>query len=80
MTRTLEVHLPKPHPKQDEFIHCPAKRKVVRAGRRGGKTVGASELAVEKFLEGRRILYGAPTTEQVGRFWITVCRALQELD
>lgn len=34
--------------------------------------------AVQKFLEGRRVLYGAPTIEQVGRFWTTVTRALQD--
>ena len=72
------VHLPSPHPKQDEFIHCPAKRIVCRSGRRSGKTVGVSILAVEKFLAGRRFLYGAPTTEQVERFWTTVTRALYE--
>jgi hypothetical protein len=33
----IEIHLPKPHPKQYEFINSPAKRRVVRAGRRGGK-------------------------------------------
>jgi len=37
-----------------------------------------SVLAVEQFLAGKRILYGAPTTEQVDRFWTTVTRALAE--
>lgn len=72
------VHLPTPHPKQDEFIHCGAKRIVCRSGRRAGKTVGVSILAVEAFLSGKRILYGAPTSEQVDRFWTTVTRALAE--
>lgn len=74
----LEIHLPKPHAKQEEFIGHPAKRKVVRAGRRGGKTVGAADLAVERFLKGHRILYGVPVTEQLNRFWTTVVRALEE--
>jgi hypothetical protein len=34
--------------------------------------------AVQKFIEGRRVLYAAPTSEQIGRFWITVCNALKE--
>jgi len=72
------VHLPRPHEKQREFINSTAKRKIIKAGRRGGKTVGSSILAVQKFLAGRRILYGAPTTEQVDRFWTTVCTALAE--
>jgi len=76
MTRTFEVHLPTPHPKQDEFIHCGAPRVICRAGRRSGKTVGVSMLAVECFLAGKRVLYGAPTSEQVDRFWVTVSAAL----
>lgn len=75
----LEVHLPRPHAKQREFIDHPAKRKIIRAGRRGGKTVGISIAAVEWFLTKKcRILYAAPTQEQVGRFWATVIRALYE--
>jgi len=73
-----DIHLPKPHPKQEAFIRNPAKRKVVKAGRRGGKTVGMGILAVEEFIAGHRILYAAPTMEQVGRFWTTVVRALHE--
>ena len=42
------------------------------------KTVGVSSRAVKRFLAGRRILYAAPTAEQVGRFWTTVTRALAE--
>lgn len=72
------IHLPKPHDKQRAFIDSPAKRKVIRAGRRGGKTVGIAIYAVEMFLKGKRVLYAAPTAEQVGRFWTTVTRALSE--
>ena len=72
------VDLPKPHEKQREFIESQAKRKIIRAGRRGGKTVGNSIYAVERFLAGRRVLYAAPTSEQIGRFWTTITRALYE--
>uniref|UniRef100_A0A6M3JQK7 Putative terminase n=1 Tax=viral metagenome TaxID=1070528 RepID=A0A6M3JQK7_9ZZZZ len=72
----IRVMLPRPHPKQQEFILHPAKRKVIRAGRRGGKTVGVSIYGTEQFLHGHRVLYAAPTMEQVGRFWTTVIRAL----
>jgi phage terminase large subunit-like protein len=34
--------------------------------------------AVERFLARKRILYAAPTQEQVDRFWVSVTRALQE--
>jgi len=74
----MTVRLPKPHGKQIEFLRSSAKRKVIRAGRRGGKTYGASIYAVEKFLEGKRVLYATPTQEQVDRFWYLVCEALRE--
>lgn len=66
-----------PHAEQARFIVSRAKRKVIRAGRRGGKTVGAALIAVEAFLSGRRILYAVPTQEQVDRFWYEVKRALE---
>jgi len=31
---------------------------------------------VQSFLEGRRVLYAAPTNDQVDRFWVSVTRAL----
>jgi len=40
--------------------------------------VGVSIYAVERFLQGKRILYAAPTQEQVDRFWVSVGRALSE--
>jgi len=74
----ISVTIPRPHDKQLEFIESPAKRKIVRAGRRGGKTVGMAILAVEKYLEGRRVLYAAPTQDQIDRFWTEVTKALFE--
>ena len=66
-----------PHDMQKRFILSKAKRKIVRAGRRGGKTTGAGILAVEAFQLGRRVLYGVPTQEQVERFWFEVTEALR---
>lgn len=65
----IAVHLPRPHPKQAAFIDSAAKRRVIVAGRRGGKTTGTSILAARKFLEGRRILDAAPTQDQTDTFW-----------
>jgi hypothetical protein len=76
MINQVRIKLPRPHEKQREFIDHTAKRKAIRAGRRGGKTVGISIGAVEWFLAGLRVLYAAPTMEQVSRFWSTVTRAL----
>ncbi len=78
MASKYEVHLPEPHDRQQNFIYSKAKRKVIRAGRRGGKTVGVAILAVLAFLAGKRVLYAAPTIEQVGRFWATVSAALYD--
>lgn len=72
------VRLRTPHAEQQRFIESTAKRKVIRAGRRGGKTVGAAILAVEYFLRERRVLYATPTADQITRFWFEVKRALQE--
>jgi phage terminase large subunit-like protein len=72
------VYLPELHPEQKKFVLSLAKRKIVRAGRRGGKTIGAADLAVERFLEGTRVLYAVPTSEQKDQFWYTVKHILRE--
>jgi len=76
--REYVVHLRLPYTEQGQFIESPAKRVIVRAGRRGGKTVGAATKAVRKFLGGRRILNREPTIEQLGKFWFEICKALEE--
>jgi hypothetical protein len=67
------------HKIQQEFINCEAKRIMIRAGRRGGKTTGIANRAVKRFLEGKRILYAAPTIGQVDTFWATVTRIFADL-
>jgi terminase large subunit-like protein len=52
---------------------------MLRAGRRGGKTVGVSILAVIEFLKGRRVLYAVPTGDQIARFWHEIVLSLAEL-
>lgn len=76
--KTIQVRLLRPHEKQRRFIRSKAKRKIIRAGRRGGKTVGMAIFAVKAFLAGRRVLYAAPTDDQVDMFWRTVKGMLQE--
>lgn len=71
------IHLRKPHAKQREFIESPAKRKVIRAGRRSGKTTGIGIYAARMFLNKRRVLYTAPTADQVGKFWFEVTQAFK---
>lgn len=77
-TRQYTVRLRRPHAQQRAFIDSPAKRKIVKAGRRGGKTTGMGILSCQGFLAKRRVLYATPTAEQIGRFWFEVTRALAE--
>ena len=79
MKEKIQIELPTPHIKQAEYIDSHTKRIIVRAGRRGGKTVGAAIKAVKAFITGRRVLYAAPTSEQTERFWFEVKRALRPL-
>jgi len=78
MAKEIKIHLRNPHAKQREFLDSKTKRRIIRAGRRGGKTVGMAIYAVEMFLAGRRVLYAAPTQDQVATFWFEVCEALRE--
>lgn len=71
-----KIKIPRPTPRQQEFINSPAKRKMIKAGRRGGKTVGVGIMGLQDFLASKRVLYAAPTAEQIGRFWSTITRAL----
>lgn len=73
-----EIHLRPPHEHQEKFQQSTTKRKVIKAGRRGGKTVGIAAYSVEQFVDGRRVLYGAPTTDQVETYWAEVVEALEE--
>jgi hypothetical protein len=77
--RRLLVRLKTPHPKQQAFLGSKAKRKIVCAGRRSGKTTGVAILAARAFLAGKRVLYAAPTMEQTLHFWREVKKALADL-
>ena len=78
MVSDLTVVLRKPHAEQCRIRRSKAKRKIVRAGRRSGKTVGIAILALDAFLDGRRVLYAAPTSEQLETFWFEIKQALSE--
>ena len=72
------VILRKPHIIQNQIRQSKAKRKIIRAGRRGGKTIIAATICIDKFLQGLRPLYATPTTEQLETFWFEVKKALAE--
>jgi len=63
------IKLPTPHEKQRLFLDSNAKRKVIIAGRRGGKTTGVAMLAADGAMAGRRVLEAGPTADQTDPFW-----------
>lgn len=72
----FDIHIKRPHEKQRLFIDSPAKRKIIRAGRRGGKTTGMAIYAAMMFMKGRRVLYAVPTSDQIKKFWFEVVKFL----
>lgn len=75
-TTQVQVRLRTPHSQQMALIQDQVKRKIGRAGRRSGKTTGVATLAVDQFINGKRVLYATPTADQITRFWFEVKRAL----
>jgi hypothetical protein len=73
-----KVHLRRPHAKQALFVHSKKKRIINRSGRRSGKTTGVGIIAALRFLKGQRVLYAAPTSDQVGKFWFEITRTFAE--
>lgn len=76
-----KIQLPTYHEKQEIFVNSKLKRKIIRAGRRSGKTTGVSGLSVERFCGPagtNRVLYAVPTTDQLNRWWHEVVIALAE--
>ena len=69
MPTTIPITLPRPHRKEDEIIKSPAKRKIIVAGRRVGKTTTVAMIASKALLKRRRVLYAAPKQDQTGAFW-----------
>jgi hypothetical protein len=74
----VTVRLRRPHDEQLRFMRSEAPRRVIRAGRRSGKTTGLAIYSVEQFLAGERVLYAVPTSDQFLRFWQEVTTALAE--
>ena len=76
----LRIHpaCPEPHDKQRGLVESTAIRKVIVAGRRGGKTTGMAILASRGLQHGYRVLYAGPTAEQTDRFWYAMRHYYQE--
>lgn len=63
------LRLPTPYPLQQEIMDNPAKRKVICAGRRAGKTVMAAIIAIRTLCIGQRILLSSTSQDQADAFW-----------
>lgn len=74
----IEVSLDALHKNQQKLRDSKAKRKVVVAGRRGGKTTGVANIAVEEAFKGKKVLEAAPVNEQTEAFWENCKRILKE--
>lgn len=77
-SEVLDVHLNVLHDKQEQIVESTAKRKIIKAGRRSGKTTLAADMTVEAFLDGKRVLYAVPTGDQLTKWWYEVKTALRE--
>ncbi len=66
------------HPKQRDFVLDTHKRKIIRAGRRFGKTVSSAIMAVMAFGLGKSVDYGAPVIDQAAKFWHEIIMALAQ--
>lgn len=69
LTREITLHLPTPYPMQDSILNSPAKRKVIVAGRRAGKTTIAACIASERFIDGDTVILTSTTQDQADVFW-----------
>ena len=78
LARDVEVRLLRPYDKQAPLVYSPKKRVICRAGRRSGKTTGVGTRAGKRFLEGGRILYATPTSDQLATFWNYIKRTFAE--
>lgn len=67
--QTIDIRLPVPHPKQQLILQSKAMRKVICAGRRGGKTTLAARVSIQRACKGKRVLLSSTTQDQADTFW-----------
>ena len=74
----MKARLRKFHPGQQAVEDSLKPRKIIRTGRRWGKTTYAAGTASRKFRKGKRVLYLAPTNSQTEKFWFEITRTFAE--
>jgi hypothetical protein len=60
MSKTIELHLPQPHPAQLQVIQQAKRFNVVCCGRRWGKTVLGMDRLIHPALQGKPVAWFAP--------------------
>lgn len=71
------LNMPVPHAKQRDLANSTAKRRVVCAGRRGGKTQGEGMIGIDFFLSGKVVLFVSTSQDQTDLFW-SFCKKILE--
>jgi len=66
---TRQISLPRLHPAQSAIINHPARFKVLRCGRRFGKSMIARDEIIMAMLKGETTIYTAPTYGMVKEMW-----------
>lgn len=65
----VQVLLPKPHPAQRVVLRSTARWRVLRAGRRFGKSLVAKDVGINKMLASEKVAYLTPTFSLAKKFY-----------
>ena len=73
----ITINLPKPHPEQARILRDPSRFKVLRCGRRFGKTTAGIIAACECALNGGVVGWFAPTYKLLSEAWVRIVQVLR---
>jgi len=79
MSRTIELHLPKPHRAQELVIQQAKRFNVVCCGRRWGKTVLGMDRLIHPALQGKPVAWFAPNYRLLSDVWRELQTILQPI-
>lgn len=72
----IRIRLPRPHPNQQKVLDSKAKKKVLLAGRRFGKSLIAQVISITRMLNKQKIAYVTPTFDLAKTFYNEVVKLL----
>jgi hypothetical protein len=76
MKKEVLVTLPTPHVGQRQVLRSTARWRVLRAGRRWGKSLVAQDEGIKRLLRGERVAYVAPVFKMCKKFFRLFCRKI----